>query len=430
MTSAATHETIQSVEPVAHRGPVIVATDGTTACDAAIRCAGAYGAITGMTVRVVTVLEPAPIVAAEHGILLPPPETETARKNAQLERVKSQLRELLGPTVRWSPDLKYGDPASVLAFAARELDAQLLIMGLGRHDLMDRIFGSETALHALRRSRSPVFLVPPSFRHLPKRIVIATDFSGASLAAGRAALALLPGIESVSIVHVVPRLELQPEAYAAWMGEYASGVGPAFAAFQRGLAAPHSVNVETVTLNGRAPRAILDFVKAAHVDAIVTGSRGNSFLDRILVGSTATALVRAAQCAIFALPTPLGLYPRSLGPTPDHLLPSDWASGLDEFTRKNAGRRATLEVDDPDLGAQAVQQGYRFLGAAYDRHDGRIELMLGEATSTQHFTRGISLPTSVDILHDQEGRDTVLRIAHGVGQTILTLERSSRPPAS
>jgi len=49
--------------------------------------------------------------------------------------------------------------------------------------------------------------------------------------------------------------------------------------------------------------------------------------------------------------------------------------------------------------------------------------MLGEQDSTRHFTRGISGVTSVDLLKDADGRDAVLRIAHGSGQTILTLVR-------
>ena len=82
-----------------------------------------------------------------------------------------------------------------------------------------------------------------------------------------------------------------------------------------------------------------------------------------------------------------------------------------------------LEVDDPEIGAQAQQRGYPFQGAAWDHHDRRVEIMLGHLSSTSHLTRGIGDVRSVDIMQDAAGRDLALRVAHGEGQTILTFAR-------
>jgi len=84
----------------------------------------------------------------------------------------------------------------------------------------------------------------------------------------------------------------------------------------------------------------------------------------------------------------------------------------------------SLEVDDPELGAQAQEHDYPFLGAAYDRHDRRVEIMLGDFKGVgRHLTRGIANVTAIDILQDENGRDWILRVVHGNGQTILTLAR-------
>ena len=100
-----------------------------------------------------------------------------------------------------------------------------------------------------------------------------------------------------------------------------------------------------------------------------------------------------------------------------------WAEVLTTFTRRNAGRRASLEVDDPDYGLLIQEHGYPLLGVAYDHHDTRVEIMLGDLTGTRrHLTRGISDVHSVDLLRGVGGRDRALRIAHGRGQTLLTLE--------
>jgi hypothetical protein len=76
------------------------------------------------------------------------------------------------------------------------------------------------------------------------------------------------------------------------------------------------------------------------------------------------------------------------------------------------------------LGAQAQEHDYPFLGVAWDHHDERVEIMLGDFDGTgRHLTRGIGGVTAIDILRDEKGRDWILRILHGAGQTILALAR-------
>lgn len=38
----------------------------------------------------------------------------------------------------------------------------------------------------------------------------------------------------------------------------------------------------------------------------------------------------------------------------------EWARALDEFTKRNIGRRGVLEVDDPEIGAQAQENDYPY----------------------------------------------------------------------
>jgi hypothetical protein len=85
-----------------------------------------------------------------------------------------------------------------------------------------------------------------------------------------------------------------------------------------------------------------------------------------------------------------------------------------------------LEIDDPELGAQAQERDYPFLGASWDHHDERVQIMLGDFNATgRHLTRGIGGVTGIDILKDDADRDQVLRIRHGDGQTILSLTRQA-----
>ena len=418
--------TAVSDDPTKSLGPILVATDGTESAESALRAAAMLATHTGAGVIALAVLEGLPVIAADYGIIIPPIDPPQARRHSLIQRVRTQLQSLKLDAEHWTIEIREGDPAATIAHAARELDARLIVLGLGHHQLLDRLFGSETALHTLRLARTPVLAVPPTFNALPRRAVVATDFTVASIAAARHAFELFDTIEAVNVLHVSPPLELQPDAFAAWMSVFGEGVKPAFERIKAELGLPHSVKVETVTKTGKPAREILEYARLTNADLIVTGSRGVGLVDRILVGSTATGILRGAECAVFAVPARRGEQ-RPAWPatgTPVTLEPAHWAAELDAFTKRNVGRLASLEIDDPEMGAQAQEHDWPFLGATWDHHDERVDIMLGDFDGVgRHLTRGIAGVTGIDVLEDETGRDWILRVAHGRGQTLLSLKR-------
>jgi nucleotide-binding universal stress UspA family protein len=167
---------------------------------------------------------------------------------------------------------------------------------------MDRLGGGETALRTLRVGRTPVFAVPPSYTRLPQRALVALDFSTASLAAAQQSLMLFPSLTTLTGVHVTPRWDVEPLAYSQWRMEYERGVGPAFERALRDLDAPIGVTVRTAIREGPTTKELLKAAEEAEAEVIIVGSRGLGFFDRVLVGSTATGIIRGAHCAVFALP--------------------------------------------------------------------------------------------------------------------------------
>lgn len=407
------------------RGPIIVATDGSTSCDAALEAADRLAALHNTKVVVLSAVEPVVVVPMNFGIALPYSEIKNAQQTARASRVRTQLERVGAHDAGWSTKIEYGEPASEIATAARDLDATVVITGLGHHDLLDRVLGSETTLRIVRASRSPVLAVAGQFEHLPKRMVVATDFSVASLDSARAALRLFPSITAVHLVHVMSRLEVPPDVFVTWAGLYTEPIPQSFERLSSVLDLPPWITLETTTLEGKASQEILKYARKIGADLIATGSRGAGLMSRLLVGSTATGIIRGANCAVLAVPAApgsdrmVGVEEFKEGPDAE----IRWPEVLAEFTKRNAGRRASLEVDDPDYGLLMQEHGYPLLGAAYDRHDRRVEIMLGDLEGThRHLTRGISNVHSVDVLRDARGRDRVLRVAHGRGQTLLTLE--------
>ena len=77
----------------------------------------------------------------------------------------------------------------------------------------------------------------------------------------------------------------------------------------------------------------------------------------------------------------------------------DWASGLREFTHRNAGRRTVLEEEATGEGLRLEQSGYPFWGVSWDPRDGRVQIMLGEQGSVErHLTRSIRAARAIDLV--------------------------------
>ncbi len=100
--------------------------------------------------------------------------------------------------------------------------------------------------------------------------------------------------------------------------------------------------------------------------------------------------------------------------------PEQWAEHLQRFTDRNASRRTTIEIDQPDIGAQDLESDYPLRGISYNDRDGRIEIMLGDLGDVaSHMTHSIAHASELTIVAGSDGRDELLRIVHPGGQTLL-----------
>jgi nucleotide-binding universal stress UspA family protein len=283
-------------------GPVLVASDGAAAAAGAFRVATLLATRLGAPVSVLGVVEPFPALTAG-GPVPEPPEVEAAIMEELREQIEAQVATASPTPNQWPIDIRRGPPPFVIASRAHDLHSPVIVLGLGRHRLTDRLFGTETALQALRLADVPVLAVPPTFRMPVRRVLIAVDFSANSLRATRVALALFPDVEAIDLVHVTP--PFAPAVVATpWESEFGAHVAEAWRGFLHALALPRSLSphVRESTLKGRAGEALLARAAATAADLIVTGSHGLGFIGRMIVGSVATQVLRGAEIGVLAVP--------------------------------------------------------------------------------------------------------------------------------
>jgi nucleotide-binding universal stress UspA family protein len=400
--------------------PVIVATDGHDQSNSAMLL-GRLLAPRTEALRIVTVLKRLPSVSPE--IPLPiSPDLEASRRAEQKRLVKHQAARVWGEELV-DVELCEGDPATTVARLAHTTNATMIVAGLGRHRVLDRMFGDETALRLVRVSSVPVFAVASGLTRAPNRIVVAVDFSETSLRAARLALEVASPHATIYLAHVGPRDNLLHE-WNGWGLTYKDDAGDALQKLREQLHVPSGLIVQRVLLQGDPATELLAFAASVNADLIATGSHGHGFVARMLVGSVTTRILRCSTCSVLCVPHAAAMTRARLTVEPSTvnvLERPEWSAKLNDFTRRNRGRRGTLEVDDPDIGAQAQEHDYPLLGATYDPHDGRVELMFGELGEVgRHLTRSIGDVDEIDTLTNEAGRDIALRLSHGAGQTLLT----------
>lgn len=287
---------------------VLIATDGSAGAVSAIHVALALATRHQAIIHVVSVVDtrPAPIP--------PPLDLALAMSDAvggsavhaqQMQDVRASLSQETGREIGWPVRITMGTPASAIVREAQRISAALIIVGLRRHGPVDRAIHDETALEVMRSATCPVLGVVPGTTELPVRVLAAVDFSETSLVAARTACALVGKGASVMLAYVTPLT-----AFFADDGElviHNLGVQAAFAKTRQELAR-HDTTLDQVVLHhehsGTPAEMLLEYADGANSDLIATGSARHGRIDRWIMGSVSTDLVRDGRHSVLVVPPP------------------------------------------------------------------------------------------------------------------------------
>jgi nucleotide-binding universal stress UspA family protein len=275
--------------------------DGSAESIAALETAADIARAQGCALHVVSVLPPFPSYQIDPGLSESRNNTDELRIQLRSASIRNLMSEA-GAAKGWTHEVVMGRPARMVTRIAEERGADMIVVGRREHGLLDRISGGETTLQIMRLSAVPVLAVSAAVGHLT-RVVVATDFSHASARAARAALALLGRSGTLHLVHVEPPVEMLPGGFAlAGDGRYPGDVVQWFRRLVDSLTVPPGVLVETTVLNGKPVATLLEFAERIGADLIAAGSHSHSVMERILLGSVSTGLVRNAKSPVLVAP--------------------------------------------------------------------------------------------------------------------------------
>jgi nucleotide-binding universal stress UspA family protein len=309
-----THSTFRStarpestpLTPAAGRRTVLVATDDTSGSAPALRFAHAL-AQRGDAVHALHVVDTrsAPIPPPlDMAIALTDATFGDAFREQREHEVRAMIATTLGTEVDWPSSIALGAPAFAIAAEARTLQADLLVLGLRRHNAVERAIGDETTLHVMRTATCPVVAVNASLGSLPRRVLVAVDFSRASLEAARVADRLV-GREATLVLAYVAPAELDiPDNGERVIHEL--GVDAAFAWFRRELGRADDAPTEQVKLRrwtaARVAEVLLSYADSARADMLALGSVRHGRIERWMVGSVTTDVTRDGRYSMLVVP--------------------------------------------------------------------------------------------------------------------------------
>ncbi len=408
-------------------GPIVVASDISSHSDAAFPLAQSLAQHANTTVHVISALRPLGMPMHAFDAMPMVVETDAAARAARRAMVEGQRNRIVSPTATWPVEVRTGEPATEIVDFAKSIDAQVIVVGRGRHAALQRALGGETVLRLLQLGDIPVLAAETRLAEPPKRVVIATDFSEFSLYAALVAMPLLAVDAHVMLVHVAPPLAETDVMLTDRAVAYRNQALHRFSQLQDELARDQ-VTFETVYAVGNPSDELLKIVRTRDADLVVSATHGYGFLRRMVLGSVAAELVRHAPCSVLCVPGSAStLFAARARPSTSSTTRSLDLTVLDAelnaLSLRNAGRTCTVEIDRRDMGAQILGHALPLVGVTYDRTSHLVALMFGASTlAGEHLTHVVPDVVGIEVVADTNGRDLAMRLAHRGGQTLVLLE--------
>ena len=293
---------IRAESPYAPPRPrrVLIATDGGRSSSAAIKLARAMQSRGDWAPFLVTVLEPLPVAVGEVVLPAPPSQYELAVADGVLAAIKAQIKRY-GDS-RWDLRTEFGSPTRQIVRLAAEVHPDLITIGLGRHGRLARMLGAETTARVARQSPVPLLAVSPRTWYSRHTAVAAVDFGDASVRAAREVLELLEQPGKLHLLHVRSRFNTTAIADTAWEHAYAAAADAEFGRLRATIGEKAGIETTSSVVAGNVVDAIIGKARAVRAHFIAIGSHNESVLERMMIGSTPTELLRQSPCSVLIAP--------------------------------------------------------------------------------------------------------------------------------
>jgi len=231
-------------------------------------------------------------------------ELEEPQMRAWTEaRLRTSLHLDTGAPAGWPMRVKLGPVVQSIAEEVEETGASLVVLGMHHHTAIGRALGNDTLHGVLARNVAPVLAVRSELEDLPRKVIVAVDFSSASRRAAHLARRLMDEHGTLYLVNVSP--DVQEDHTERTEGArliHARGLKTAFAELVEELDTPPGMTVATVSCRGETLEELTIFAAGINADLIAVGRQRHSVAERLRNGSVTNALAADGRWSLLAIP--------------------------------------------------------------------------------------------------------------------------------
>lgn len=232
------------------------------------------------------------------------------------EELRQQVQRLgLDDSVLADARVVAGAAHRVLPEAARQIDADLIVVGAtGSGPFAAELLGS-TADRVVRKALCPVLIVRKGLQVPPRKVLAPVDLStlsGDTFRCGLHLLAQLAGSDGIEVcaMHALSLLDALAERQRTEgtpIEQVERNTAQELRRFILENRAGAPFHVEPAVLPGEARTEILRSVEENPVDLVILGTHGRGGLDRLVLGSVASTVARKAPCSVLVIPAEVAL---------------------------------------------------------------------------------------------------------------------------
>jgi nucleotide-binding universal stress UspA family protein len=244
---------------------------------------------------------------------------DSGRDDASVKRARAVLDVAAGRALPFGiaalQRIVEGEPATGIIRVAHETACRLIVVGKHQGVGVQQLIIGSTTNAVLRASTLPVLTIGRSVslrdgtRRCFERVLVATDGSEASEAAVETAFRLPPEDRETlifcsvaKVAHVNDPKSDAPERDEPALGNRLSARAETIAGRAQELALARGVAAESRVLDGDPSEALVAAAVREQADLIILGSHGRRGIQRLLLGSVAETVVRAAPLPVLVVP--------------------------------------------------------------------------------------------------------------------------------
>jgi len=285
-----------------HPRTILLATDLSSRCDRAMDRAAQLASLWAARLIVLNVLEQDQQVLDRRQMAdLPSWRQSPDRQAVVAAQVRRDLREDLKAVEVRVVD---GVAASTIDEVAREVGADLIVIGIARDETFGRYFLGSTVERLSRQTPVPLLIVKSRLRPY-REVLIATDFSPPSQHALTAASRFFPTVP-LTLLHAweVPFAGfLDKPQFRSELGQLEKEACNEFVS-QSQLSEQQRRDLRVLVEHGNPEMMVRAYMQDGNVDLVVVGTHGRSGLFDIRLGGTAKRILDTAPGDVLLIREP------------------------------------------------------------------------------------------------------------------------------